>query len=70
MIERREAESGPSRVHELEGQVTAFTDLGEAIRAIDDVLGQASVGLVGAGGPHSPDTARARRHEVRTVRLV
>ena len=31
-----------TRVEELEGQVTAFTGLGEAIKAVDTVLGRTS----------------------------
>ncbi|MGH9079595.1 MAG: hypothetical protein ACRDYE_05880, partial [Acidimicrobiales bacterium] len=58
------------RVHDLEGQVTAFTGLSEAIRAVDGVLGRASEELAGAGGGASHRTMWAGRREVRTVALA
>jgi len=70
MVEGRATEFEEARVHELEGQVTAFTDLGEAIRAVDDVLGQATRGLTGAEGRSPLGGAGAHRREVRNVVLA
>lgn len=70
MIEGREADVYTVRVHELEGQVTAFTGISEAIRAVDDVLGQASLGLAGGAGTQHLNAGRSHRREVRTVVLA
>ncbi len=58
------------KVHELEGQVTAFTGLGEALKIVDDVLGRASEGLAGAGGRTSFSSMPRARREVRAVALA
>lgn len=70
MIEGREADVNAVRVHELEGQVTAFTGISEAIRAVDGVLGEASMGLAVAGGREPFVIGRSHRREVRTVALA
>jgi hypothetical protein len=58
-----------AQVQELEGQVTAFTDFGEAIKAVDGVLGQVSEELAGAETP-PPRTIWTGRREVRAVALA
>ena len=59
-----------ARVHELEGQVTAFTGLGEALKVVDGLLGRATEELAVTGGrpPHSSMAVGQR--EVRAVVLA
>jgi hypothetical protein len=58
-----------AQVEELEGQVTAFTDFGEAIKAVDGVLGQVSEELTGVETT-PPRTNWTGRREVRAVALA
>jgi hypothetical protein len=55
-------------VDELEGQVTAFTELSEAIKVVDGVLGRASTELADFAARTAPRLSSGRR-EVRAVAL-
>jgi hypothetical protein len=70
MADDNDMDAVQAQVHNLEGQVTAFTGLGEAIKAIDDVLGQVSEELASGrdGTPHR--TSQTGRREVRAVALA
>ncbi len=70
MADEQGTEAMQERVQELEGQVTAFTGMGEALKAVDGVLGRASAELAvaGARGPLGP--MPANRREIRTVALA
>ncbi len=70
MADGNDANAMQAQVQELEGQVTAFADLGEAIKAVDGVLGQVSEELAGAGDAIPPRTIWTDRHEVRAVALA
>jgi hypothetical protein len=58
------------RVLDLEGQVTAFAGLSEAIMAVDDLLGSASFELAGTGSGIAHRAMWTGRREVRAVALA
>ncbi len=57
------------RVRDLEAQVTAFTGLGQALKEVDGVLGQASEELIRTGGYTPLQTRWTGPRQVRAVVL-
>lgn len=70
MADGEHADTADWRLLDLEGQVTAFAGLSQAIKEVDELLGSASFDLAGTGSGIAHRAMWTGRREVRAAALT